>query len=110
MINATIAYCVKNKAEDRRVVPPRDDCCWMARGGSEVRQHKNRLYRETPSSARERVICLLGKDGEAGDVCSIVDGAGCRQADKGPLEARPGFPTEPYRHCEGGPRPRQSSD
>ncbi len=56
------------------------------------------------------------KDGEAGDVCFIVDTAGCRQADnsgcldptvaakplinktvqeKGPLEARSGFPTEP---------------
>jgi hypothetical protein len=48
------------------------------------------------------------KDGEAGDVCFIVDTAGCRQADnsgclyptvnktakeKGPLEARSNTPT-----------------
>jgi hypothetical protein len=36
-----------------------------------------------------------GKDGEAGDVCSIVDTAGCRQAENKPLEARSSFPTEP---------------
>ncbi len=53
-----------------------------------------RLCRKTPSSARERAIFSPGKDGEAGDVCSIVDAAGCRQAEKGPLEARSGFPTE----------------
>ena len=36
-----------------------------------------------------------GKDGEAGDVFSIVDAAGCGQAEKGPLEARSSFPTQP---------------
>jgi len=51
---------------------------------------------------------LSDKDGEAGDVGSIVDAAGCRQADnsgcldppvvgtvqeKGPLEARSSSPT-----------------
>jgi outer membrane protein assembly factor BamB len=54
-----------------------------------------RLCRKTPSSARERAIFLPDKDGEAGDVGFIVDTAGCRQAEKGPLEARSGFPTEP---------------
>ncbi len=57
--------------------------------------HGARLGRKTPSSARERAIFLPDKDGEADDVCSIVDTAGCRQADKGPLEAKSGFPTEP---------------
>ena len=33
------------------------------------------------------------KDGEAGDVCFIVDAAGCRQAENKPLEARSSFPT-----------------
>ena len=37
----------------------------------------------------------LGKDGEAGDIGFIVDGAGCSQAGKGPLEARATFSTEP---------------
>ena len=50
-VPATMKYSV----EDRHVVPPRDDCCLMARGRTEVRQRKN------------------------------------------------------SRHCEGGPRPRQSS-
>jgi len=54
-----------------------------------------RLCRKTPSSARERAIFSPGKDGEAGDVCFIVDTAGCSQVGKGPLEARSGFPTEP---------------
>ncbi len=54
-----------------------------------------RLCRKTPSSARERAIFSPGKDGEAGDVGSIVDAAGCSQVEKGPLEARSGFPTEP---------------
>ena len=36
-----------------------------------------------------------GKDGEAGDDGFIVDTAGCTQAEKEPLEARPSFPTEP---------------
>ena len=53
------------------------------------------LCRKTPSSARERAIFSPGKDGEAGDVCSIVDAAGCGQAEKGPLEARSSFPTQP---------------
>jgi len=54
-----------------------------------------RLCRKSPSSARERAIFSPGKDGEAGDVCSIVDTAGCSQAEKGLLEARSSFPTEP---------------
>jgi hypothetical protein len=41
------------------------------------------------------VVFSPGKDGEAGDVCFIVDTAGCSQAEKEPLEARPSFPTEP---------------
>ena len=36
-----------------------------------------------------------GQDGEAGDVGFIVDKAGFSQVEKGPLEARSGFPTEP---------------
>jgi len=36
---------------------------------------------------------LPGKDGEAGDIGFIVDAAGCRQAKKGPLEARSNSPT-----------------
>jgi len=39
---------------------------------------------------------LHGKDGEAGDIGFIVDGAGCSQAEEGPLEARSSFQTEPY--------------
>jgi hypothetical protein len=39
---------------------------------------------------------LSGKDGEAGDVCFIVDAAGCSQAEKGPLEARSSSPTGSY--------------
>ena len=58
-------------------------------------RHHPRLCRKTPSSARERAIFSPGKDGEAGDVCSIVDAAGCSQAEKGPLEARSSFPTQP---------------
>ena len=49
----------------------------------------------TPSSAGERAVFSSGKDGEAGDVCSVVDTAGCGQVEKGPLEARSRFPTEP---------------
>ncbi len=59
---------------------------------------KPRLCRKTPSSARERAVFSPGKDGEAGDVCFIVDTAGCSQVEKGPLEARSGFPTEPNLH------------
>ena len=54
-----------------------------------------RLCRKTPSSARERAFFPPGKDGEAGDVGFIVDIAGCSQVEKGPIEARSGFPTEP---------------
>ena len=54
-----------------------------------------RLCRKTPSSARERDIFSSGKNGEAGDVCSIVDAAGCSQAKRGPLEARSSFLTQP---------------
>ena len=42
------------------------------------------------------------KDGEAGDVGFIVDTAGCRQAEEGPLEARSGLPTEPSFHLLRG--------
>ena len=61
----------------------------------------SRLFRKTPSSARERAIFSPGKDGEAGDVCSIVDAAGCGRAEKGPREARWGFPTEPGLNTSG---------
>ncbi len=54
-----------------------------------------RLCLRTPSSARERAIFSPGKDGEAGDVGSIVDAAGCSQAAKGPLEARSSSQKEP---------------
>ena len=40
------------------------------------------------------------KDGEAGDIGSIVDAAGCRQAENKPLEARPTFQTEPNKSWE----------
>ncbi len=60
-----------------------------------LRQWFARLSRITPSSARERAIFSPGKDGETGDVGSIVVAAGCSQVEKGPLEARPGFPAEP---------------
>ena len=49
----------------------------------------------TRSSARERAVFSSGKKGEAGDVGCIVDGAGCSQTEKGPLEARSSFQTEP---------------
>ena len=69
-----------------------------------------RLCLKTPSAARERAFFLPGKDGEAGDIGFIVDGAGRSQAnnsgcldppvnervqEKGPLEARSSFQTEP---------------
>ena len=80
-----------------------------------MRRSSPRLCRKTPSSAREREIFSPGKGGEAGDVCSTVDAAGCGQADnggcldptvaataadktiqeKGSLEARSSFPTQP---------------
>ena len=55
----------------------------------------SRLFRKTSSSARERAVFSPGKDDAAGDVGFIVDTAGCSQAEKGPLEARSSFPTEP---------------
>ena len=45
-----------------------------------------RLAKPVPSNAEGT---------EADDVGFIVDVAGCSQAEKGPLEARSGFPTEP---------------
>ncbi len=45
-----------------------------------------RLYLEASSSARERDLLLTGKDGEAGDIRRIVDGAGHRQTKKGRLK------------------------
>ncbi len=54
-----------------------------------------RLCRETPTSARERDIFSSGKDGEAGDIERIVDTAGRSQTEKGPLEARSSFLTQP---------------
>ena len=57
------------------------------------------LCRKSPSSARERAIFSLSnasdKGGEASDIGFIVDGVGCSQAEKGPLEARSSFPTQP---------------
>ncbi len=55
-----------------------------------------RLFQNTPSSARERDIFSSGKDGEAGDIERIVDAAGHSQTEKGPLEARVGFLTQPH--------------
>ena len=63
-----------------------------------------RLCRKSPPSARERAIFSPGKDGEAGDIGFIVDGAGCSQAGKGPLEARASFPTEPGRVGQSAPK------
>jgi len=57
---------------------------------------ETRLFRKSPPSARERALFSPGKDDEAGDIGFIVDGAGCRQVEKGPLEARSTFPTEPF--------------
>ncbi|NQV34930.1 MAG: glycoside hydrolase family 127 protein, partial [Phycisphaeraceae bacterium] len=54
-----------------------------------------RLCRKSPPSARERAIFSSGNDGEAGDIGVIVDAAGSSQGEKGPLEARASFPTEP---------------
>jgi len=54
-----------------------------------------RLCRKNPPSARGQAIFPTDKDGEAGDIGFIVDGAGCSQAEKGPAEARATFPTEP---------------
>ena len=69
-----------------------------------------RLCRKSPPSGRERPVFSPGKDGEAGDVASIVDTAGRSQADnsgclappgnktvpeKGPLETRATLPTVP---------------
>ena len=62
-----------------------------------------KLFLKTSSSARERAIFSPGKDGEAGDVGSIVDAAGCSQAEKGPLEARSSFQTEPKTLLGGTP-------
>jgi len=82
-----------------------------------------RLCRKSPPSAREREIFSPGKDGEAVDIGFIVDGAGCSQVDnsgcldpivaakqlnnetvqeKGPLEARATFLTEPQGKCLPG--------
>ncbi len=54
-----------------------------------------RLYLEASSSARERDLLLTGKDGEAGDIRRIVDGAGHRQTKKGPVEARSSLQIQP---------------
>ena len=54
-----------------------------------------RLCLKTPSSGPRASVFLPGKDGEAGDVSSIVDAAGCSQEENKPLEARWGFQTEP---------------
>ncbi len=53
-----------------------------------------RLGLTTPSSGPRANGFSPGKDGEAGDVGSIVDAAGCSQATNKPLEARGGFQTE----------------
>ena len=60
-----------------------------------VAQFYTRLCLKSPSWARGRAIFLPGKDGEAGDIFFIVDGAGCSQTKKGPTEARATFQTEP---------------
>ena len=49
----------------------------------------------TPSSGARSSGFSRGKDGEAGDITFIVDGAGCSQAENKPLEARSSFQTEP---------------
>ena len=58
-------------------------------------KYGTRLCLKSPSWARGRAIFLPGKDGEAGDIFFIVDGAGCSQTKKGPTEARATFQTEP---------------
>jgi len=99
----------------RRTSPDwRSAASTQARSLPSIRVHLERFCRKTPSSARERAVFSPGKDGEAGDVCLIVDTAGCSQVDnsgcldptvnrtvqeKGPLEARSGFPTEPSIDC-----------
>ncbi len=49
------------------------------------------LCLKTPSSGPRASVFSSGKDGEAGDVGFIVDGAGCRQTGNKPLEASMGF-------------------
>ncbi len=72
------------------------DSCLIASSGHLVNDIiEPRLFLKTPSSARERAISSSGKDGEAGDIECIVDGAGRSQTGKGPLEARSSFQTEP---------------
>ncbi len=70
--------------------------------------HEPRLGLKTPSSARERAILSPGKDGEADDVGSIVDAAGCSEAEEGPLEARSSFQTEPKPQAPAGEGPYES--
>jgi len=50
---------------------------------------------EEPVVGPRASVFSSGKDGEAGDVGSIVDAAGCRQVKNKPLEARSGFLIEP---------------
>jgi formylglycine-generating enzyme required for sulfatase activity len=52
-----------------------------------------RLFRKTPSSARERALFSSGKDGEAGDVGSIVDAGRQSHGALQPGEARATFET-----------------
>ena len=49
--------------------------------------------RRIPSLAREREFFRLAKTAKPGDVCSIVDTAGCGQTEKGQVEARSNLPT-----------------
>jgi len=55
----------------------------------------NKALSEKSTVGPRASIFLPGKDSEAGDIGFIVDGAGCSQVEKGALEARASFPTEP---------------
>ena len=59
--------------------------------GDSMCSRYTRLCLKTPPSGPRASVFLPGKDGEAGDVVSIVDAAGCSQAENKPLEARWGF-------------------
>jgi hypothetical protein len=66
---------------------------------SSAQEDRPRLFLKSPSSARERAVLSPDKDGEAGDIERIVDTAPDvhrdSQVEKGPLEARSTFQTEP---------------
>ncbi len=56
---------------------------------------KARHSLNAPSSSPRSRVFSPGKDGEAGDVGSIVDAAGCSQGENKPFEAGSGVQTEP---------------